>query len=245
MRTEATPLPEPILEVRDLDVYYGPIQATFGVGFCVPDGAIVTLLGANGAGKTTTLRTIAGFIAPRGGTITFRGSNLNRHSPERRVARGMSLVADNRLLFASLSVVENLKAGGYRLRRGELTRRLDSVLSYFPALAERRKASAGSLSGGQAQMLAIGRALMSGPTLLLLDEPSQGLAPRIVADLFALIGRMAADTHMSILLVEQNATLALDIASYGYVLSNGRVAHEAPTADLRQESIIQRIYLGG
>lgn len=237
--------PEPILAVRRLNVFYGPIQAAYDIGFDVPQGSIVTLLGANGAGKTTILRTVSGFVTARSGEMWFQGRSLGRMTPEDRVAHGLALVADNRLLFPSLTVDENLRAGGYRLRRGQLRGQMESVLAQFPALGERRRQLAGSLSGGQAQMLAIGRALMSRPKLLLLDEPSQGLAPRIVSDLFALIGRLVEQTGLTILLVEQNATLALDLASYGYVLANGHVELEGLTVDLRQENSIKRLYLGG
>src|SRR5579872_2328227 len=219
------------LAVRNLNVFYGPIQAVFDLSFLVSEGSIVALLGANGAGKTTTLRTLAGFVRAGSGEACLFGHSLGSVSPERRVRQGLSLVPDNRLLFPSLTVDENLRAGGQRLSRSRTRDEMEAVFQLFPVLAERRNQHAGSLSGGQAQMLAIGRALMTQPRVLMLDEPSQGLAPNVVSDLAERLSRLTAERGMTILLVEQNAALALHLASYGYVLANGRIELEGPTEE--------------
>ncbi|HEV3310946.1 MAG TPA: ABC transporter ATP-binding protein [Chloroflexota bacterium] len=236
---------ETLLEVRALDVFYGPMQAVHDLAFRVGTGDVVALLGANGAGKSTVLRALSGLIPARAGAMTLLGQTLKRQSPEARVRLGMALVPDDRRLFSTLTVDENLRAGGSRLRRAEVGEQMDRVLGYFPALAERRRQRAGSLSGGQAQMLAIGRALMTRPKLLMLDEPSQGLAPKIVEELFQLIGHLSGNERLTILLVEQNASLALDVAGFGYVLRNGRLALAGSTSELRANDAIRELYLGG
>lgn len=233
------------LEVDGLSVFYGPIPALTKVGLTVPPVGIRVLLGANGAGKSSTLRAISGLLRPRTGTVTLDGRAVTHMSAERRVALGLALVADDRLLFPSLTVQDNLRAGGYRTRRREAASRLELIYTLLPVLAQRRSQAAGSLSGGQAQMLAIGRALMSQPKVLLLDEPSQGLAPKVVDEMFSLIQNLTENNSMSILLAEQNANLGLDFASYGYVLENGRLGLEGPTSELRGNQYVQKLYLGG
>jgi len=239
------PKPDILFRVAGLNVFYGPMQAVFDAHFEIPDHSIVTLLGANGAGKTTILRALAGLITDQSGEVILSGKSLGRSGPEQRVRRGMALVADNRLLFPTLTVDENLRAGGHRLSRSEVKRQVAMAYHYFPALAERRSQRAGALSGGQAQMLAIGRALVTKPRLLLLDEPSQGLAPKIIADLFHLISQLAKETGTTVLLVEQNATMALDLASYGYILAGGRIRLEGATQELKTQDAIRQLYLGG
>ena len=234
------------LSVRDLDVYYGRLHAVRSVSLEVPEGTIVTLLGANGAGKSSVLRAVAGLVDSPRGSILFGGHDLTRIRPERRVFMGVSTVPEGRELFGSLTVHENLRMGAYRRRDGpRIQRDLDWVYELFPALAKRRNTHAGTLSGGQGQMLAIGRALMANPKLLLLDEPSHGLAPNLVEEIFALIPRLCEERKRSILLVEQNANKALTVASYGYVLETGNLALEGPTADLVHDPRVRALYLGG
>ena len=233
-----------MLEVFDLQVSYGAIKAVDGVSFGVPRGRIVTLLGANGSGKTTTLRAITGLAAPLGGRIVFEGRELKGLPTHEIIRAGIALVPEGRRIFANLTVYENLLLGAYfRRDQTALTRDLDMLYDTFPRLAERRTQAAGTLSGGEQQMLAVGRALMSRPRLLLLDEPSLGLAPLLVKEVFHLIA-LLNQRGVTILLVEQNAAAALTIAHHGYVLSTGRVALEGSGAELLANPQLQHAYLG-
>jgi len=233
-----------VLEVLNLEVAYGAIKALEGVSFGVPQGKIVALLGANGAGKTTALRAITGLAAPGGGRIVFEGRELQGLPTHEIIRAGIALAPEGRRIFANLTVYENLLLGAY-LRRDQpaLARDLDQIYDTFPRLAVRRTQAAGTLSGGEQQMLAVSRALMSRPRLLLLDEPSLGLAPLLVKEVFHLITRLNQQ-GVTILLVEQNAAAALKIAHYGYVLSTGRVALEGPGAELSAHPQLQPAYLG-
>jgi len=233
-----------VLEVFDLQVSYGAIKAVDGVSFGVPRGRIVTLLGANGSGKTTTLRAITGLAAPGGGRIVFEGREIKGLPTHEIIRAGIALVPEGRRIFANLTVYENLLLGAYfRRDQTALTRDLDMLYDTFPRLAERRTQAAGTLSGGEQQMLAVGRALMSRPRLLLLDEPSLGLAPLLVKEVFHLIA-LLNQRGVTILLVEQNAAAALTIAHHGYVLSTGRVALEGSGAELLANPQLQQAYLG-
>lgn len=233
-----------MLEVRDLDVFYGNIHALYGVSLTVGQGEIVTLVGANGAGKTTLLRAISGVATPRG-TIEFEGDPIAGDPPESIVRRGIVQVPEGRRIFPGLSVIENLEVAGYALRHPERTIRedLDRVLGIFPPLAARAKAYGWSLSGGEQQMLAIGRGLMARPRLLMLDEPSLGLAPMLIEEVFGVIAEIGAE-GTPILLVEQNARKALGVADRGYVLENGEVVREGPSTELLDEASIVAAYLG-
>jgi branched-chain amino acid transport system ATP-binding protein len=233
-----------MLEIFDLQVSYGAIKALDGVSFAVPQGRIVTLLGANGSGKTTTLRAITGLAAPGGGRIRFEGREL-QHLPTHEIIRsGIAMVPEGRRIFANLTVYENLQLGAYfRRDQPALARDLDLIYDTFPRLAERRAQAAGTLSGGEQQMLALGRALMSRPRLLLLDEPSLGLAPLLVKEVFQIITRLNQG-GVTILLVEQNAAAALRIAHHGYVLEVGRVVLEGSGAELLANPELQEAYLG-
>ena len=233
-----------MLEVFDLQVSYGAIKALDGISFSVPRRRIVTLLGANGSGKTTALRAITGLAAPGGGRIVFEGREIQGIPTHEIIRAGIALVPEGRRIFANLTVYENLLLGAH-LRRDQpvLARDLDQIYDIFPRLAARRAQSAGTLSGGEQQMLAVGRALMSRPRLLLLDEPSLGLAPLLVKEVFHLITRLNQQ-GVTILLVEQNAAAALKIAHHGYVLSTGRVVLEGPGAELSAHPQLQPAYLG-
>ena len=241
--TGAGPGPAPVLALDRMSVSYGRVDAVRDVSLVVPEGSIVTILGPNGAGKTTLLGAVMGILRSRGGA-TFRGEPLGRLRTEERVAAGMSLVAEKRELFVTMSVEDNLRLGGFR-RRGtpEFGRTLAAMWTLFPRLAERRAQLAGTLSGGERQMLATARALMSGPRLLMLDEPSLGLAPLIVRDIFRTVAELR-HAGVSILLVEQNARAALELADYGYVLENGSVVLEGSAADLRKDGRVVATYLG-
>ena len=236
-----------MLTVTSADAYYGNVQALKGVSLHVNEGEIVALIGANGAGKTSTLRTISGLLAPQRGSISFRGRAIGGLPPERVVRLGISQVPENRRLFASLTVRDNLLLGAYHLswreKRSSLTRELGQVWELFPVLKERAHQLAGTLSGGEQQMLAIGRALMSRPRLMLLDEPSLGLAPRAVRTIFDAIPRFR-ERGLTVLLVEQNARAALRIANRAYVLETGRVVMEGSSQDLLDQREVQRAYLG-
>lgn len=243
------PARSPLLEVRNLEVVYADVILVLrGVSLEVPEGGVVALLGANGAGKTTLLRALTNLlVAHRGkvtkGSITFAGDRIDGLDPSAIVRKGVSQVLEGRRVFADLTLDENLRAGAY-IRWGPQAREsYDRVMTLFPKLADRRKQAAGLLSGGEQQMLAMGRALMQSPKLLLLDEPSLGLAPLIVQQIRQII-RDINRQGTSILLVEQNATMALSIAEYGYVLENGRVVKDAPAADLLNDRDIQEFYLG-
>ena len=231
-----------LLELEDVEARYGAIQALRGVSLAVGEGEVVALLGANGAGKTTTLRAVSGTVR-RAGRISLAGRSLERRSPEAVARAGIAHVPEGRGTFAELSVHENLRLGAWT-RRGRLRGEEGRVLAQFPALAERTRQPAGTLSGGEQQMLALARALMARPRLLMLDEPSLGLAPLVVASIFAILRRLNEEEGLAILLVEQNATLALEAASTAYVLEVGRVALAAPADELRADESVRRSYLG-
>jgi branched-chain amino acid transport system ATP-binding protein len=235
-----------MLEILDLEVCYGSITALQGVSAKVEKGTIVTLVGANGAGKTTTLRTISGVIKARSGKISFNGEEITNKPPHKIVARGIAQCPEGRMVFANLTVLENLKMGAY-LRRDKagIANDLEFVFGIFPRLQERQKQTAGTLSGGEQQMLAIGRALMSKPKCLMLDEPSLGIAPILVQTIFDKIVEINKALGITILLVEQNANLALEISHYGYVLETGRVLLHDRSAALRENEEIRAAYLGG
>ena len=233
----------PLLSLDKVSVAYGRVEAVREVSLVVPEGAIVTILGPNGAGKTTLLSAVMGLNRFRG-EATFRGAPLARRRVEQRVADGMSLVAERRELFVTMSVEDNLRLGGFR-RRGTpgYDRTLRAMWDLFPRLAERRGQVAGTLSGGERQMLATARAMMSAPRLLMLDEPSLGLAPLVVKEIFRVVSELRA-TGVSVLLVEQNARAALELADHGYVLENGEVVLQGPAAELRSDERVIAAYLG-
>ena len=234
-----------LLEVRDLHVAYGKVEAVHGVSLTVEDGRIVTVIGPNGAGKTTLLGAIMGLLPSRG-AISFSGVPAARTAVEQRVAQGLCLVPERRELFAAMTVADNLQLGAFqRYRKGDkaIVRTQDEVYQQFPRLAERRTQLAGTLSGGERQMLALGRALMAKPRLLMLDEPSLGLAPLIVKEIFNIIAALKA-TGVSILLVEQNARAALQVADHGYVLETGEVAIEGASDQLANDPRVAATYLG-
>jgi len=233
-----------LLEVHDLNVYYGAIHALQGISFSVNNGEIVTLIGANGAGKSTTLCTISGLLRPRRGWIRFKGEDITMMPAEKVVRLGISQVPEGRKIFAPLTVRENLEMGAYtREDKGEIEKSLERVFASFPRLKERIHQLGGTLSGGEQQMLATGRGLMSHPTLLLLDEPSMGLSPIMVEQIFRIIQAINAE-GTSILLVEQNAHMALSVAHRGYVLETGRIVLEGSAKDLRENPQVKAAYLG-
>jgi branched-chain amino acid transport system ATP-binding protein len=232
-----------MLEVRDLHVYYGKIHALKGISFQVTEGEIVTLLGNNGAGKTTTLKTLSGLLAPRQGDVLLDGGSLVGAPPHGVVLKGITHVPEGRRIFNRLSVVENLTMGAYTRTDRDIAQDMDGVFTIFPRLKERRTQVAGTLSGGEQQMLAIGRALMAKPRLLLLDEPSMGLAPVLVEQIFETVLTINR-RGVTVLLVEQNASMALSIARRGYVLETGRIALEGPAAELAENPEVRRAYLG-
>jgi branched-chain amino acid transport system ATP-binding protein len=235
-----------MLEIKNLQVSYGAIAALHGISLSVNAGSIVTLIGANGAGKTTTLKTISGLLKPKSGEILYDGKNIAGLPPHQIVARGISHVPEGRMIFVNLTVLENLQLGAYlQSDRQAVRRELAHVFNLFPRLQEREKQIAGTLSGGEQQMLAIGRALMSKPKLLLLDEPSLGLAPLLVKTIFEKIVEINRERGLTILLVEQNANLALEISHSGYVLETGKVVLSGDSASLRQNPQVQSAYLGG
>ncbi|MBQ9664010.1 MAG: ABC transporter ATP-binding protein [Oscillospiraceae bacterium] len=233
-----------MLKASDLNVYYGPIHAVKGVSFEVNEGEIVTLIGANGAGKSTILKTVSGLMRTRGGSIEFLGTGISAAAPHRIVRLGIAHVPEGRRIFTSMTVEENLDMGAYTAPPAELEEDKEAVFERFPRLKERRKQVAGTLSGGEQQMLAMGRALMSHPKLLMLDEPSMGLAPILVEQVFDII-RSLHDAGTTILLVEQNAEMALAIADRAYVLETGRVAISGTGAELARSEQIRKAYLGG
>jgi branched-chain amino acid transport system ATP-binding protein len=238
-------LADPLLRVSNLETYYGPIMAIRGVSFAVPRGAIVTVLGANGAGKTTVLKTVAGVMDPQKGTVTFDGRDIQGLDPDRIVRLGLSHVPEGREIFPFLTVTENLRMGAFtRPDADGVARDLETVYGYFPVLKARAQQRAGSLSGGEQQMLAISRALMARPKMMLLDEPSLGLAPRLVKEIFDIIVRINREQAVTVLLVEQNANMALHIADYGYVLEVGRIVMEDTCARLLEKEDIKEFYLG-
>ena len=234
----------PLLTVDGLETFYGGIQALKGVSFEVPEGSIVTLLGANGAGKSTTLKSISGLVRPARGTVTFTGRRIDGLPSEQIVRLGISHVPEGRELFPELTVLENLKMGAYtRTDKRAIAKSLEQAQGHFPILAERRLQLAGTLSGGEQQMLAIARALMAEPRLLLLDEPSLGLAPMLVEEIFRIIGEIH-DNGTTVLLVEQNANKALSIADFGYVLETGTVSLAGDSRQLLRDDHVRRSYLG-
>jgi branched-chain amino acid transport system ATP-binding protein len=233
-----------LLEVLGLSVFYGGIHALKEISLAVPEKQIVTLIGANGAGKSTCLRTIIGLVAARQGKILFRNLEIQNRPAHHIVREGISMVPEGRRIFVNLSVEENLLMGAYARKVGEEVRRsLDWVYQIFPRLKERPRQKGGTLSGGEQQMLALGRALMSRPDLLMLDEPSLGLAPKLVVDVFGII-RKIHEQGMTILLIEQNAKAALAVADYGYVLQTGRISTEGKGPDLLKDPVIKEAYLG-
>jgi branched-chain amino acid transport system ATP-binding protein len=232
----------PFLSTSGLSVSYGRAEAVHQVSISIARGSIVAVIGSNGAGKTTLLNAIMGLLHSSG-TIHFDGNDIRDLSVEQRVVAGMTLVPERRELFTTLSVDDNLRLGAFRARRGELTQRLERVYANFPRLKERWRQHAGTLSGGERQMLAMGRALMANPTLLMLDEPSLGLAPRIVRETFQIISDLSA-TGVSILLIEQNARAALELASFGYVMEVGRIPISGPARTLAEDDRVVESYLG-
>jgi len=234
-----------LLRVSDVSASYGPIQALRDISLEVSEGQIVALLGANGAGKSSTLKVISGILRPSGGSVEFLGQPIHRRSPESIVSLGISHVPEGRELFTELTVEENLMLGAHTRRdRHGIKRDMGRVYEYFPLLEERRKQPAGSLSGGEQQMLAIGRGLMARPKLLLLDEPSLGLAPTLVQEIFQIVKTINREEGLAVLLVEQNATMALRVSQYGYVLETGRIVLAADAAELRENETVRRSYLG-
>ena len=233
-----------MLKVEDLHVYYGSIHAIKGVSFEVNEGEIVTLIGANGAGKSTTLNTVAGLLKPRHGSISFEGKSIAGTPASKIVPHGMALCPEGRRVFQQMTVRENLEMGGYTRPAGEIAASLDDVFTRFPRLKERHKQVAGTLSGGEQQMLAMGRALMSKPKLLMLDEPSMGLAPLLVEQIFDIIRELHA-AGTTILLVEQNAQAALSVADRAYVLETGRISLTGTGAELMASDKVREAYLGG
>lgn len=237
-----------MLRIRNLEAGYGRLKVLRKVSMHINPGEIVTVIGANGAGKTTLLKSVSGLLNGRGGEILFEKQDLRSETPERTVFLGCSLVPEGRQVFAPMTVRENLVLGSYvqyrRKRRAEAGADLERIFTLFPRLKERQNQLAGTLSGGEQQMLAIGRALLSRPRLLLLDEPSMGLAPRIVQEIFSHISRLRAELGLTILLVEQNARAALAIADRGYVLETGRVVLQGSSEDLLANRDVQRAYLG-
>ena len=235
---------EPILKVSDINVYYGAIHAIKGVSFEVNPGEVVTLIGANGAGKSTTLQTVSGLLHSRTGSIEFLGENLMGVPAHKVVAKGLAQVPEGRRVFLQMTVEENLEMGAYTRSGGDIDADLEKVYAYFPRLMERRRQIAGTLSGGEQQMLAMGRALMSRPKLLMLDEPSMGLAPILGEQIFKIIQTLH-EAGTTILLVEQNAQAALSIADRGYVLETGKIVTSGTGTELLASPEIKKAYLGG
>lgn len=233
-----------LLNLRNIETYYGPIMAIRGVSLEVNAGSIVTILGANGAGKTTVLKTISGAMDPQKGSVTFDDMNITGWDPDKVARLGIGHVPEGREVFPFLSVEENLTMGAFTRTSGVVKGDLEMVYSYFPTLADRKKLEAGFLSGGQQQMLAIGRALMLAPKLMLLDEPSLGLSPRLVEEIARIVVRLNKEQGVTVLLVEQNAKVALDISDYGYVMEIGRIVMEDTSERLASATDIQEFYLG-
>ncbi len=233
-----------MLKVEGLQVYYGAIHAIKGVSFEVEEGEIVTLIGANGAGKSTTLNTVAGLLKPTEGTIEFEGESIVDQPAHKMIGRGIALCPEGRRVFLDMSVEENLDMGAFTRPAAEAADTKEKVFARFPRLKERRRQSAGTLSGGEQQMLAMGRALMGRPRMLMLDEPSMGLAPILVQEIFDII-KSLHDTGTTILLVEQNAQMALSIADRAYVLETGTISMEGQASELLHDKRVQKAYLGG
>ena len=235
----------PILKIDNLESYYGPIMAIRGVSLIVEEGQIVTVLGANGAGKTTLLKTISGIMDPEKGTIAFMGEKIQGKEPDKIVQKGITHVPEGREVFPILTVEENLRMGAYSRRDKEnIHADLDLVYDYFPILRKCKSQQAGTLSGGQQQMMAIGRGLMARPKIMLLDEPSLGLSPLLTRDIFLIIKRLNIEQGVTMILVEQNAKVALDVANYGYVMELGRIVMSDHSAKLQSSKDIQEFYLG-
>ncbi len=234
-----------MLKVNEIDVYYGAIHALKKMSLEVEQGTIVTLIGANGAGKTTTLKTISGILRPKSGTITYKDKDITRVAPEKIVGMGISQVPEGRRIFPTMSVLENLEMGAYlRKDKKEIIKDMDNVFGRFPRLMERRKQMAGTLSGGEQQMLAIGRALMARPELMLMDEPSMGLAPLLVKEIFEIIKDINS-RGTTILLVEQNANMALSVADKAYVIETGEIVLQGTAEQLMKSEEVKKAYLGG
>jgi len=244
---ERAPERTALLQLRDLHVSYDQVTALRGLDLEVREGEFVVLLGPNGAGKTTTLRAISGLLRPRSGEIVWRGNRTNRWSPTRMTKSGVGHVPEARHIFPEHTVEENLQLGGYVLRREKKVfhETLDELFGLFPRLADRREQMAGTLSGGEAQMLAVARAMMCRPQLLMLDEPSLGLAPMLVAEMFGYLGRLHRERGLTILLVEQAAMVALKFADRGYVLEHGKAGMTGTAAELRANPKVEQVYLGG
>jgi branched-chain amino acid transport system ATP-binding protein len=232
-----------LLSVSKINTYYGNIQALKGISIEVPEGNIITVLGANGAGKTTTMKTIAGVLKPKEGTVHFLGEEVTGKRPDELVRKGVALVPEGRSILAGMTVLENLEMGAFHRKDSGVKKDLEKVMDRFPILRERKAQLGGTLSGGQQQMLAIARALMAKPKLLLLDEPSMGLAPLIVQDIFRIVKEIKEE-GTTVLLVEQNARQALKIADYAYVLETGKVVKQGPAKELLQDASIKEAYLG-
>jgi branched-chain amino acid transport system ATP-binding protein len=236
---------EPLLTVSNVETFYGPIMAIRGVSFAVPEQSIVTILGANGAGKTTVLKTISGVMDPQKGSVTFNGREVQRMDPDKVMRLGLGHVPEGREVFPFLSVRENLQMGAYTRKDADgIAQDLEMVYGYFPVLKQRAEQRAGQLSGGEQQMLAISRALMARPKMILLDEPSLGLSPKLVKEIFEIIVRINRERGVTVLLVEQNANMALRTADYGYVLEVGRIVMEDTCARLLEKEDIKEFYLG-
>ncbi len=237
---------QPVLVIRNLETWYGPVAAIKGVNLELRRGSIVTVLGANGAGKTTLLNTVAGVIDPFKGSVHFLGEPVHGLDPDVVARRGLVLVPEGRQVFPFLTVAENLRMGAFARRAAQgLEDDVEQVYNWFPRLRERAGQPGGLLSGGEQQMLAIGRALMSRPSVLLLDEPSLGLSPLLTREIFRIVERINAETGMSILVVEQNAAIALNSAHFGYIMELGRVVAAGPCAELREKEDVKEFYLGG
>lgn len=232
-----------LLKVTGIETFYGKIQALKGVSLEVEQGKVVTLLGANGAGKTTTMKTIAGLLKPKTGTVEFLGENITGMRPDQLLRKGIALVPEGRAILSTMTVLENLEMGAYHRNDHDIKKDIEQVMEQFPILKERSEQLGGTLSGGQQQMLAIARALLSKPKLLLLDEPSMGLAPLIVADVFRMI-REIKSSGTTVLLVEQNAKQALKVADYGYVMETGKIIINGEAKDLLEDPRIVEAYLG-
>ncbi len=232
-----------MLKVADLSVYYGAIQAIKGISFHVDEGEIVTLIGANGAGKTTTLNAISALVPVKSGSIEFKGMNLLSLPAHKRIYHGMAHVPEGRRIFAKMSVKENLEMGAFSRKDKRIYRDAERVYEHFPRLKERRNQIAGTLSGGEQQMLAIGRALMSNPSLIIMDEPSMGLAPILVSEIFGIINEINNE-GTTVLLVEQNATMALSVADRAYVLETGNIVLEGTAEELSRNEAVKKAYLG-
>jgi len=234
-----------LLTVNNLESSYGPVMALKGVSLSVPEGSIVSVLGSNGAGKTTLMRTISGALVPRKGSVHYRGQRVDGQEPDQLVKVGIAHVPEGREVFPFMSVAENLRMGAFtRPDRSEFAADLEMVYGYFPVLAQRHDQTAGTLSGGEQQMLAIARGLMGRPSVMLLDEPSLGLSPVLVSDIFAIIRRLNQEQGLTIVLVEQNARAALTVADHGYVLETGRIVMDGPAKQLMDSDEVREFYLG-